>query len=234
MKFDHLNSVLKTEYELFLSRLKGAYLGFVAPGKTVDVSTVAEMKREGVEASARFIERLNVIAAEFVSSEGENLSQRDLDALSGIVSNTSTRVEVMLAHNVATVVKLLRESTGILASALNDDHGPVGQLISKRLSEVKFKALDDAGRNWDSEKLFAFYSRNMFYGVMINAEVLQAKASGVDLMEVYYEDPTHKNNGIIFSITGDTDGYPKLDELQTSVFHFNAKAEIKPYVFSKK
>jgi hypothetical protein len=51
-----------------------------------------------------------------------------------------------------------------------------------------------------------------------------------DLAQVMYDDEGHKNNGLIFSMSGATPGYPSFDDIAETVFHYNATAKIGPYV----
>lgn len=233
MRFDQTKELMQSEYDLFLTSLKNSYLNFVAPGKTVDVNTITQLKADAAKASASFVARFSALAGDFVAVEGENLSESDTETLQGMVDSVVQKVAIIVAHNGATVVKALRESSGLLASSVKDDYGTIGKLIGKRIGEVKFQALDEANRKWDASKLFGFYARNMLYAVQTSASILAAKESGFDLMEIYYDgNPDHKNAGVIFSITGETVGYPKLEDIEKEIFHFNAKAEIRPYVFS--
>lgn len=231
MEFDSINENLCLEYDLFLASIKNEYLNYVAPGKTVTVAEIAQMKKNHQKAIESFLGRFDAVTLAQLLAKAENLPKSDLDTLTGIVTATRNDVSIMLSRNVAVVAKMLRESTGMLAASLGDDSSAVGKLISKRLSEVKFEMTDSANRKWDSAKLFAFYTRNMFYSLMINSDIMQAKREGHDLMEVYYDDVTHKNYGVVFSITGETPNVPTLKSLERSVFHYNAKAEVRPYVY---
>lgn len=207
-----------SNYELLLHAYTGVYLRMIQPGSEVTPLAVRQLREQATGMARAFGEQLKADIAEFKESLGYSGTEYD--------AKFEPQLAALLEANVGVIVRALRESKSDLSKMMGGAHGAMGQLVQKRIQNPEFKSKDSAGRTWQAAKLFAFLLRNWLYGMEIKATLDGITDKGGDLARVVYSNPEHKNNGLVFSISGATAGYPSLASIEASVFHYNATAEV--------
>lgn len=219
MKYEIVLARQKANYELLLMALTGAYMARIMPGQEVTPLALKQLRDTARHMIGNFGKQLKADIQSFKSDLGYETSDYDAEY--------EPQISALLLANVSTIVKALRASKSDLAKMLSGGHGAVGELIQARINQPVYKSVDSAGRTWEADKLFGFLLRNYLYFTEISASIQDVKNAGSDLAKVVYPNkPDHKNNGLVFSISGDTSGYKSLAEIKASVFHFNANAEV--------
>jgi hypothetical protein len=112
-------------------------------------------------------------------------------------------------------------------------HGRIGGLIAARLKHLPVKSsftrLDRSGRQWASPVHVRTVVRAAMVNTYVDAFLFTLMARGIDKARVTYDEPDHENDGLVFSIDGNADDMPSLDEIRAKVFHPNSTARLEPY-----
>lgn len=227
MRYQQLLSQVVSNYGLLLKALSGVYLRAIQPGSEVTPHSIKTLRAENVKMVQEFARNLSATVAEWVNDLTVNMDGPSREAVESFRARYEPQLTALLMQNVSTTLAAMRGSKGDLAKMLTAGaHGAIGEIIAHNIQNPEFKALDESGRKWDSEKLFKFIMRNWLYSTEIRADIEDILADRIDLAMIRYDDPEHKNNGLVFSIEGKTEGYPTLADIQASIFHFNATAEV--------
>lgn len=226
MRYEQVLAQIVGNYDILLKALLGRYLQATMPGSVVTPLALKELKKDNIATVQTFSRGLSADVQTFINSLTEGLDEASTATVNSFRERYEPQIVALLYDNVSTLIQAMRESKGDMAKMMNGAHGALGQVVLNRIQNPQFKARDDAGRNWDAEKLFKFLMRNWLYSAEVRADIEEILAAGEDLAMISYDDPAHKNYGLVFSISGNTPGYPSLASIQASVFHFNATAEV--------
>lgn len=175
--------------------------------------------------------RTNEIKNVAVVASGVSLSVPDQESLSEYVGETldalHETMQAILARDqvttdrtlrkVALQVELLQAGTGI---------SKVGALIKVKFGKVRklaFAQEDRIGRKRASEDFVRVLVRQHLLLTYVESYLFALAKSGKDLARVVYTD---ERNGLVFSITGTTGGYPSYDDIRESAFHPNSLASV--------
>ena len=133
-------------------------------------------------------------------------------------------------RDTATVLKALRSiALQVGLHTLRGGSRVTAMIRAKRgkVADLKFIQADKSGRNWSSAVYIRTIVRQFLLRVYIESFMFGRASLGHDLVEVVYSDPDHDKHGLVFSISGETAGYPKYGDIEAEVFHPNSIASIK-------
>lgn len=221
MKLDNLASLITEEHELFLTALNGEYLAQTQRGE-VSLLQVKELKTWAGKQAGALAARVSNDLLEMLPSLGLTVETREYATAEALVHGFVVDFSKVLTANRATAVEALMDGRNELGKSMKRSMGVgVGQLMLKKMQRLDFRVLDPANRKWDANRFVSFLTRELAYRLKLHVQV-----QGIvgDLAEVF--SPDHEEDGMIFSITGASPGYPSLESINKSVFHPNSKAEI--------
>jgi hypothetical protein len=222
MIYDDFGAQLKREYDLFLFALAGRYLSLMAPGAEVSPFMVRQLKEAGAALRETFLQLANQRVTDYVSTyasaSAENRGKAFLNDLSGLTN-----------QNVNSLTLKMKGAAKSALSSVQGAHGGIGLLLQRKLATPEFKVVMTSGRTFDAAPLVKSLARNFAYQTWIDHTLTEIGATS-DLAQVQYADPAHAGFGQIFSISGNTAGYPSYDQIAAEVFHFNAQATIVSHV----
>lgn len=222
MFYDDFAQRLAREYELYLFALSGQYLALVAPGLEASPATISQLQRKGYALRETFLESANRSVTDFVHATG--MAWEDA-SITGFLAELT----VFTRQNVDSLVERMKGVKNGSLDGMDDMHGAMGLLLQKKLSTPEFKLVTASGRSFNAAQLVKTQARDFAYQGEIRA-TLSKFAQYTDLAQVVYTDPAHKGHGLVFSITGQTAGYPTFDEIAAKVFHYNATAGVRDHV----
>jgi hypothetical protein len=152
-----------------------------------------------------------------------NLLQDDLD-------NTTQQIISLEMRDEARVKKLLRDlALQVSIATARKRTSYVGALIAARHGKVatlQFRQTDRSGRAWNTAVYLRTLVRMFLLHVYIESFLYGRAEAGSDLAKVTYADPEHEFHGLVFSISGATDGYPSYEDIKDKVFHPNSVANV--------
>jgi hypothetical protein len=222
MQYEDFAIRLKAEYELFLFALSGRYLSLMAPGADVSPMSINQFEQSARELRATFLQSANRAIVEQVS----NVSVDEVTALAQGFGEEMARVS---AENIGTLVTRMKGVKVNALDAVNNAHGAMGLLLQQKLATPEFNVTSASGRTFKAAPFVKAQARHFAYRTWLYQQMVGFSWEG-DLAQVIYDDPTHDNDGLVFSMSGATPGYPSFDDLIDTVFHYNAKAKIGPHV----
>lgn len=210
--------MLTKEYELYMMALFSRYSAKTQAGSQITAQVVVDLRNELTDVTKLF----TVLLQQNLKSFFE-----ELDTQPGQYADQfNPMLESIIAQNISGYMNALRRSRGEMASMMKGAHGAIGELLQHNIQHPEIKILDSNNRKWQSDKLFAFVIRNYMYFVESASVINGLRAEGIDLARLVYDNPAHKNNGLVFSISGENKDYPSLEEINASVFHYNASARV--------
>lgn len=223
MIYDEFADKLRREYGFFLLALTGRYLSISGTGVQVSPMLVRQLHTAGVGLQALFIAhasaQIDQLAADYPSAS----AHARVDAFKReLVRVTDTNIE--------TVVDRLKGMATNTLESVKDAHGAIGLLLQKKMATPEYRVPTKSGRAYNAESLVQTEARDVGYRMWIANQLDWIVQHGDDLAAVQYPDPNHADNGMVFSITGSTKGYPSFAEIERKVFHYNAQAMIVPHV----
>jgi hypothetical protein len=224
MIYDQFADNLKREYQLFLFALTGRYLSLTSTGVSVSPYLVRQLTTAGAGLQALFLEHANTQVREFTQAYKMADSQARVTAF-------LRELERISQSNIKTLTDRIKIGSDSELKLLGDAHGAMGLLVQRQAAEPQFKVTTKSGRTYEAIGLLATEARDFAYRVWLDAQ-LASIALTSDLAQVQYADPNHADNGLVFSISGDTPGYPSFASLEDTVFHYNAQAMVVPHVSS--
>jgi len=224
MQYDGFAIRLKSEYELFLFALSGQYLSQVAPGAEVSPMHINAFERTALELRQTFLKTATRSIVEVVSGVS-------VDAVKALSDNFETELAQITRQNIDSLVTRLKGMKIQALDAVGEVHGAMGLLLQQKLATPEFTVTAVSGRTFKAAPFVKSQTRQFAYQTWLYAQMVALSWEG-DLAQVVYDDPGHENNGLVFSMSGATPGYPSFDEIAGTIFHYNATAKIGPHVSS--
>lgn len=182
----------------------------------------------------RLREAVTALVTEALDAANAHLSSDKrvlLDTLvSGDIDGVTTRLIGIEMNDEAKVRKVLRDIA--LQVYLRSARGRVSQMTALigarrgKVADLKFVQTDRAGRNWNSAILVRTMVRQVLLHIYVESFLYGRVSVGADLAKVVYPNPDHADNGLVFSISGATEGYPTYDEIKDRIFHPNSTASV--------
>lgn len=221
MIFDDLASQLKREYEVFLFALTGRYLSLSAAGVQVSPQSITAVQKAGITLQGMFLEHANALVRQFAQDYPSASAQARVTAFERELTRMSD-------INIKSLTDRMR-GAAINPTAVGEVHGAMGLLLQQKMAEPEYRIPTKSGRSFDAKALLWTEARDFGYRIWLDNK-LEWIAQGGDLAQVQYPDPNHADNGMVFSISGKTQGVPSYAEIKDKVFHYNAQAMIVPHV----
>ena len=218
MNHDQFAAAIVDQYSAFSNALIADYL---VKRQTGDgISRAGRFRIDGLVAVARFVDRAFSTTAEYVSPFEVTMpiNGRDHPLLNTL-------------RNVA--IKNVNDLIGMLISGDSDammfsrNAGSIGKLLKNRIEKPQLKIADRRGAKWAAERFVLANARKYAYDIYINDAIDKI---GVDLIQVFYPDATHANNGLILSVSGKSATYPALALARSTIFHPYSTASVRAYV----
>lgn len=226
MVFDDLTRRVMSEYKLFLFALSGRYMQAVS-----FKSLQQRLKFESsLYSAAKSL--LGIVLADLDEYTNRMLYDASPALQSSIKQRRKeiqARITTILIGNIEETLVALKKHSIAQKNNING-FDAMGLLARQNEHELKFSALDKAGRRWDAEKLMRAYVRDFAYQSYLDREFAQLETLG-DLGEVFYAPGSEKENaGMIFSLSGNSREYKKLSHIRSTIFHPNSNAVPKKHV----
>lgn len=188
--------------------------------------------------------------------DGANVATQDLRALGVDISKVSnyavinTEAIKALTDDVAlsfanAITGISRNANSLLSSTLKqqlnfiiadgrlsgDARKTISANLTQKLTDEGLTALQDkAGKNWTFENYTRMLARTKATEARNQGLTNRMLASGYDLVQVSNHNSSHPAcadwEGQILSLTGETPGYPTLDEASFDLFHPNCEHAI--------
>lgn len=222
MLYDGFGARIRAEYDLFLFALTGRYLSVTAPGVQVSPMLVDQFERSAFGLRNTFLKSAKRTTADYLDTQG-------MAASGDRVTRFHAELDRVTLENVASLSHRMKGFKINALDAVENAHGAMGLLLQRKLSTPEFNVTSASGRSFKAASFVKTQARDFAYRVWLDARMLALLPNG-DLATVVYDDEHHAAHGVVFSITGDTKGYPSFEELEEPVFHFNAHARIAPHV----
>lgn len=222
MQYDGFAIRLKSEYELFLFALTGRYLSLMAPGAGVSPMQINDLERAALALRETFMQSAIRAIKLFVGSS-------DLDTLKTLSQDFETQLSAITKENVDSLVNRMKGAKVNALDAVGDVHGAMGLLLQQKLATPEFTATSTSGRIFQAAPFVKAQARQFAYQSWLQLMMVALSWEG-DLAQVVYNDPGHENNGLVFSMSGATPGYPSFEDIAQTVFHYNATAQIAAHV----
>lgn len=209
MFYDNFATAFKSQYELFMLALTGLYLQRV---QAKAGTPVHELQAKALEIRNTFL----ATATHSINTYQSTVS--DGSDMSAAGKFYKVVAEVTL-HNVAQTVALAQAAQ---LNGFGSMSGGMGELVNKKFAGPEL-TVRVGNRTYQADGYIANTARHYAYTEALKAKVAEI-AQTSDLAEVVYNDPAHDNNGLVFSISGKTQGYPSMESLARDVFHHNSSA----------
>jgi hypothetical protein len=227
MDYDALTRAVMALYDAYLYGITGVYFSMQAPGAHVSPRLLTEFETVTNRLKKTFIAQTRGEIDAFLSAPNAAPDHRVLRDARTAAEGLLDDIERIAGANQRSLVDRLKGKTQQFASMLKTATGGVGLLLQRKLEKPEFKVADASGRMWKAPVLMRTMVRD--FGYQNDIEFDLAHMDG-DLAMVQYADPNHTNNGLVFSISGKTDGYPSFASIRGSIFHPNATARVVSYV----
>jgi hypothetical protein len=221
MIYDDFAEALRREYEVFLLALTGRYLSLTSAGVQASPHTIGELRRAGAGLQGMFLQHASAAIDNLI---GEYPSARANERASAF----KREIERMSDTNIESLIDRMK-GAAMNPQAVGEVHGAMGLLLQQRMAQPEYRVPTKSGRSYEAKSLMYGQARDFGYRVWID-ETLSSIAVLSDLAEVQYPDPNHAGNGMVFSVSGETPGYPSFAGIENEVFHYNAQAMIVPHV----
>lgn len=221
MIYDEFGRTLAADYEVFLFGLSGQYLALVAPGLEVSPMIVGQLEKGALRLRNTFLDSAKRTTQGYLDAVGVDDPERAELLLDDLADFT--------AQNIHGLVQRMKGDKTSVLDLMDNLHGAMGLLLQKKLAEPEFKVKTLSGREYDAAPLVRATARDFGYRNYLMAELVRLKLRS-DLAEVVYPDSQHEGHGTVFSISGDTPGYPSFSDLYDEVFHYNATARVAEHV----
>jgi len=177
--------------------------------------TREDLVARAIEAGNRFMgEEKNTIIKELArEAEGEafqhiiNAVLTDANTVKKALRNFALQVETKVMQGVSRYGAVIMTRPGVVRN-------------------VQFHQIDRAGHKWNSALYVRTTLRALFLQLYVEPYLFGVSARPLD-QAVVVHDEGHKNNGLVFSITGATLGMPTFEEIRGDVFHPNSRALVR-------
>ena len=222
MQYEGFAIRLKSEYELFLFALSGRYLSVMTPGVSVSPMLINQFEQSSGELRDTFLKTANRTVADY-------LGVTDLDTVKALSLGFADELARATRQNIDSLVNRMKGAKNSELDAVGEVHGAMGLLLQRKLATPEFNVVSESGRTFKAVPFVKSQARQFAYQSWLQIQMMGFSWEG-DLAQVIYDDEGHKNNGLVFSMSGATKGYPSFDDIAETIFHYNAKAKIGPYV----
>jgi hypothetical protein len=222
MQYEGFAIRLKSEYDLFLFALSGRYLSVMAPGVSVSPMLVTQFEQSASELRETFLKTASRSIADYVGVS-------DVDTVKALSQGFNEELARVTRENIQSLSSRMKGVKNSELDAVGELHGAMGLLLQRKLSTPEFNVTSVSGRVFKAAPFVKAQARQFAYQTWLQLQMVGFSWEG-DLAQVMYDDEGHKNNGLIFSMSGATPGYPSFDDIAETVFHYNATAKIGPYV----
>lgn len=222
MIYDDFADKLKREYELFLFALSGRYLLLTSAGVEMTPLALRQLERSGALLQSTFLESAALRVAQFVAEYPSASAQERQSAF-------LREIERMTQVNIDSLIERMRGAAVNPTSVAAEMHGAMGLLLQRRMAQPEYRVPTKSGRSFEALGLMYAQARDFGYRIYL-AGTLERIGQTDDLAQVQYADPNHADNGLTFSISGATAGYPSFASLEDTIFHYNAQAMVVPHV----
>lgn len=221
MIYDDFATQLQREYEVFLFALTGRYLSLSAAGVQVSPHSIETVRKAGIALQGMFLTHANALTRQFAQDYPSARAEERLIAFERELTRISDT-------NIKSLTDRMR-GAAINPTMVGEVHGAMGLLLQSKMAEPDYRVSTKSGRSYDAKALLTTEARDLAYRMWIDHQLAWI-AEGGDLAQVQYPDPNHADNGMVFSISGQTQGYPSFAQIEDDVFHYNAQAMIVPHV----
>ena len=209
-------------YEGWLASLRGVFaLALEAPDPTIQAVRnryLASATALGVQTIGRLQDQMREIANEFGESPDS-------------VTYGIEQAKAQVMRDVAVGFESLRKLAFELHLAVGARANFVTALIRarrNRVTDLRFEYVDRVGRKWSGARYVRTIVRHFAVTLSVVA-ALREIAVKSDLAQLKYPEPDHEGDGLVFSISGATPGYPSYRELdEKGVFHPNVTVKVVP------
>lgn len=227
MDYAALTNTIMALYDAYLYAITGVYFSMQSPGAQISPRLLTEFERVAHSVKQTFLRQVSDALQGFQTASGlPNDTPVGKDTRAAVAALFDD-IDRIAAANARSLRERLSGRGKMLADMLKDASGGVGRLLQRKLEKPDFKAVDASGRTWNAKALMGTMVRD--YGYQTAIEQQLAGMAG-DLAVVTYTDPAHANNGLVFSISGKTAGYPTFGQIRPTIFHPNATAQVTEYV----
>jgi hypothetical protein len=230
MDYSGFASRVVAEYHLFQMAITGRF-SIVAASSDMTPKGVKQFQVDGYGLGRTFVSTVERTVDEYVTEllngASEGLTKAVLERRDGLIKKFR---KVVISNIETTASKLRLNALGVSGEIDAGVSGAISTIAQKYNQVIHFKTEDSASRSWESDHLIYTFARDFGYQTYIDSILATITEAGNDLAQVMYADAEHRNNGMVFSITGKSADYPSLEEIRKSVFHPNAIAMVKAYV----
>lgn len=210
-------------YENWLAGLRGV---FALALETPDPTTRPVRTRYLANAKA-----LAVLTIDRLKSQARQIAE-DFNQPQESVAYVIEQVKAQVARDIAIGLESLRK----LAFEIQLTVGPRANFLTalirarrSRVTDLRFEYIDRLGRKWSAANYVKTVIRHCAVTLSVVAAMREIIKQGSDLAKLKYPDEGHSDNGLTFSISGATVGYPSYRELdEQGVFHPNTTVEVIP------
>lgn len=223
MIYEDFADRMAREYQLYLIGLTGRYLALMTPGVEMSPWAIGQLQSAGEALQKTFMSIAERTMQDFMNQLSISNAQAQAQAFMSTVTSMTTQNIQLLVDRMKGV------KNNALDAMKNDMHGAMGLLLQRQLTNPEYLVKTASGRSYQAAPLMRTEARQFGYQEWLASELEKLAEQG-DLAEVRYADPEHENNGLVFSISGDTPGYPSFESITDSVFHYNSTATIAPHV----
>lgn len=238
--FDEAAAAVHQHYRAFLLQIVGIYAQMLdQPAPTAPAS------RAGFASNATLAQSLMLTAvtkviddsidrvlAGIAESAGAALSAAQAENVSGIITEARNALVGQLMQSsqrdIEVATHALRQFSLQVESMMNAKKIPyVAAVINTRLMldpGLRFLQLDRGGKNWDSSTFAKTAVRGFLVRTYVETYLYQLASRGIETAKVVYEDPTHKNAGLLFSVADAAGTLPTYESIKNEVWHPNSRA----------
>lgn len=222
MIYDDFGAQMKKEYDVFLFALAGRYLSAMAPGAEVTPKMVNDLKADVADLRDTYLSSASKSITAYVAElENGDSTEQSVTLMNELAMVTS--------QNISTLIGRMKGVHQDALKSVKNAHGGIGLLLQKKLATPEFSVETSSGRKYKAADYVRGMTRDFAYRLWLSARMEQISWT-TDLATVSYDDPSHANYGLVFSISGDSTEYPSFASLERSIFHFNASAKVEMYV----
>lgn len=209
-------------YDGWLASLRGVFaLALEAPDPTIRAVRnryLASAKALG----ALTIDRLRQQMREIAKEHDESVDS---------VTYALEQVKAQIMRDIAAGLESLRKLAFELQLSVGARANFVTALIRarrNRVTDLRFEYVDRTGRKWSGARYVRTVVRHFAVTLSVLAALRKISAKS-DLARLQYPSSDHENEGLIFSISGATPGYPSYRELdEQGIFHPNTTVRVVP------
>lgn len=153
---------------------------------------------------------------ESAAHEALNVVLNTLNVASAVDANTLRKSMADLSMRVSTIM-----NTGTVSYPI-----ALARARADMPMNVAFVQLDRSGKRWDSMRYVHATLRGFLLKLYTDSFVRALSVDGTDEAKVIHPDEKHENNGLVFSISGQSVSLPSYYSIRETVFHPNSRAMV--------